>query len=72
MSVLGKKFQVGICGNLERRHKQACFPKTYNKIDNVDGKCSHMTLSGRKNENFQSTENISVIAVFFRRPFYQF
>ena len=31
-----------------------------------------MALSERQNENFQSTQNISIIADFLRRRFYQF
>ena len=34
---------------------------------------NHWTLSERKNENFQSTEKISVSAYFLlHRPFYRF
>ena len=31
-----------------------------------------MTLTEWKNDNFQSTEKINIIANFFSRPFYQF
>ena len=31
-----------------------------------------MTLTEWKNDNFQSTEKINIIANFFNRPFYQF
>ena len=46
---------------------QAC-----DKMDNLNQKCCHVTLSERKKQNFQRSEKIITTAYFFCRTFYQF
>ena len=47
--------------------KQDCFPpiQTCDKMYNFDQKCFGMTLSERKNSDFQSNEKIIITAYIF-------
>ena len=43
--------------------------QTFDKMNNLDQKCCHMTLSESKNYNFQSNEKISIVAYVFVQAF---